>query len=380
MLTAAGPKTPGQLIEELATQRGWSKRVLAVVLGIEESRLKRILCGRQPLDAATALAVGEVFDVAAESLLTLQKEYELAQARLVTRADPARLTRAKLFGAIPVTEMLKRRWIRAESVRDVDAVNGELLRFFDTDSIESITTIRHAAKRSNAGAAVTPVQIAWLYRARQIAAELSVPPYETDGAERAIAKLKALLLSAEEARKVPRIMAESGIRFVMVESLPGAKMDGACFWLNDRCPVVAIAVRYDRIDNFWFVLRHELEHVRLGHGKAGYMLDAELEGESAGTGVNVDPEERAANAAAEEFCVPQNKLAGFIARKSPLFAERDIIAFSKTMGVHAGLVAGQLQRHTGRYDLFRKHLVKVRSIVAPGAMVDGWGDVAPIGD
>jgi HTH-type transcriptional regulator / antitoxin HigA len=24
-------------------------------------------------------------------------------------------------------------------------------------------------------------------------------------------------------------------------------------------------------------------------------------------------------------------------------------------------------------------LVKIRSIVAPGAMVDGWGDVAPVG-
>ena len=44
--------------------------------------------------------------------------------------------------------------------------------------------------------------------------------------------------------------------------------------------------------------------------------------------------------------------------------------------VHAGILAGQLQRKTERYDRFRDHLVKVRSIISPNAIKDGWGDVA----
>ena len=44
------------------------------------------------------------------------------------------------------------------------------------------------------------------------------------------------------------------------------------------------------------------------------------------------------------------------------------------------IVAGQLQHHLERHELFKPHQVKIRSIVAPGAVVDGWGDVAPIGD
>jgi len=32
-------------------------------------------------------------------------------------------------------------------------------------------------------------------------------------------------------------------------------------WLDDKSPVIALSMRFDRIDNFWFVLRHELEHV-----------------------------------------------------------------------------------------------------------------------
>ena len=90
-------------------------------------------------------------------------------------------------------------------------------------------------------------------------------------------------------------------------------------------------------------------------------------------------EERVANQAAADFCVPQRSLESFVLRKGPFFAERDIIGFSRTLKIHSGLVAGQLQRRLDRYDRFRNHLVKIRSIVSPSAMVDGWGDVAPVG-
>jgi HTH-type transcriptional regulator/antitoxin HigA len=139
-------------------------------------------------------------------------------------------------------------------------------------------------------------------------------------------------------------------------------------------------MRHDRIDNFWFVLRHELEHVRLGHGRgaAMTMLDTDLEGERAGEGTDVPAEERAANEAGQEFAVPKAKMDAFVARKAPFFAERDIFAFATLLGVHPGIVAGQVAFRTDRYDRFRKHLVSIRDHVRPGAAVDGWGDVYPL--
>jgi HTH-type transcriptional regulator/antitoxin HigA len=109
------------------------------------------------------------------------------------------------------------------------------------------------------------------------------------------------------------------------------------------------------------------------------MLDTELEGDRAGTGAGIAEEERAANSAAREFCVPPSQMDGFISRKEPFFAERDVIGFARTLGVHPGIVAGQLQHQTGRYDRFRNHLAKIRSCVAPSAAVDGWGDIYPVG-
>ena len=372
-------KTPGQLIAALLASKGWSQRTLAIVLGMDETGINRIVSDKRSVNAELALLLEEVFDVPAKRFLDLQKEYDLAKARYVARPDPGRAMRATLFGGLPVAEMIKRRWLDAEDVRDVPAVEASLAKFFGVSSPGEIEILPHAAKRTVVAGDVTPAQLAWLHRARQIAVEMIVPRYSPSAARRAVAALSALRIAPEEARKVPRILAESGIRFVIVESLPLAKIDGVCFWLNDESPVIGMSLRHNRIDNFWFVLRHELEHVLRQHAHDTVFLDAELEENRAGSETNIANEERVANEAAADFCVPTNQMERFIARKSPFFAERDIIGFARTLNVHPGLVAGQLQHMTARYDLFRKHLVKIRSAVRPSAIADGWGDVVQVG-
>jgi HTH-type transcriptional regulator / antitoxin HigA len=379
MQTPTTYKTPGQLINALLEARGWTKRVMAVVLGMDETAVNRLASDKRPVTAEIALTLEEIFGVPAEQFLELQRSYDLAMARITARPDPGRSTRAHLFNDLPISEMMKRGWLDATDIKDVPAVEASLVKFFGAASVNDIEILPHAAKKTHVSIEATPAQLAWLYRVKEIASEMLVTKFTPASARAAIDKLVPLLSAAEEARKVPRILAESGIRFVIVEGLPAAKIDGACFWIDANSPVIGMTMRFDRIDNFWFVLRHELEHVALGHGKTSAVLDAELEGARAGTGDDVSEDERAANEAGAEFCVPRKKLEGFIARKAPFFAERDIIGFARTLGVHPGLVAGQLQRTTGRYDRFRDHLVHIRSIVAPGAIVDGWGNIAPVG-
>jgi HTH-type transcriptional regulator / antitoxin HigA len=368
-------RSPGQFIQSLLIHRGWTQRTLAVVLDIGETTVNKITSNKQPIDADLALILEEVFQIPAERFLALQKDLDLAQARIIANPDPGRATRALLYGDLPVAEMIKRGWITAESVKDRKNVEAGLMRFFGVNRLDDIEILPHAAKKTEANTLLTPAQLAWLYRVKQIASDMLVAPYSSQGLTAALAKLRKSMVAAEDIARVPRILMECGVRFVIVESLASAKIDGVCFWLNERSPVIALSLRYDRIDNFWFVLRHEIEHILQMHGT---MLDIELEGDRAGTGDNVADEERVANAAAQEFCVPAKSMHEFVIRKAPFFAERDLIAFSRILKVHPGIVAGQLQRKTGRYDRFRDHLVKVRSIISPNAIKDGWGDVAPV--
>ncbi len=370
---------PGELIEELLNGRGWTKRSLAIVLEKGESTVNKIISGKSTVTTEVALALEDVFGVDAERFLELQRKYDLAVARISAKPDRSRATRAALFGDLPISAMVKRGWLGTADSKNLTEVSAELVKFFGVSSLDEIEILPHAARKTAVSSDPTPAQLAWLYRVRAIAREQIVGKFSKRGLDKAIGLLHTLTVAPEEARKVPRVLAEAGVRLVIVETLPAAKIDGVCFWLTARAPVVGLSMRHDRIDNFWFVLRHELEHVRLGHGRTEIMLDTELEGERAGTDSAIAEEERAANSAAQDFCVPKQEMDAFIARKAPLFSERDLRGFAKIVRVHPGIVAGQLQHLTGRFDRFRNHLVKVRSHVVPGAAVDGWGDVYPIG-
>ena len=364
---------------KLLEDRGWSQRLVAVILDVTEATISKIMSENLAVSAEMALKFQAIFGVPAEAFMRLQQEYDLAKARITVVTDPNTATRATLFGDLPIPEMIKRRWLAATDVREVESVQSSLVDFFGVKSVDEIEVLPHAAKKTAVATPATPAQLAWLYRVKMIADDMMAAKYSENAVYGLIPKLEELMVSAEAVRKVPRLLMECGVRFVICETISSAKIDGVCFWLDQATPVIAMSLRFDRIDNFWFVLRHEIEHLIQKHGQSAIMLDAELEGERAGVGENVTEEERMANTAAANFGVSTRTIDRFIARKSPFFKEADLLGFAATEGVHPGIIVGRLQHATGRYDLFRNHLVKIRSKIVPSAMVDGWGDVAPVG-
>jgi len=191
--------------------------------------------------------------------------------------------------------------------------------------------------------------------------------------------LKALMEYEEGVKRVPEILAKCGVRFVVVEGLSNGKIDGVCIWLNQDAPVIGMSLRFDRIDNFWFVLWHEIAHVlnRDGRNSNGWIVDIELEKEMPAHNEIVASQEAKANSLAQESCVPQHEVISFMSGRTFL-SEREVVLFARLMRVHPGIIVGQIQRRTGRWNWLRKHLVKVRDYLIPNATVDGWGHVAPI--
>jgi HTH-type transcriptional regulator/antitoxin HigA len=372
MLNAAWVSHPGSYIKEELEARDWSQRDLAYILGCPEQAINLIVTGKRGISPEMAKALGEAFDVPAEFFLDLQKAYDLSRAR---EPDPGVSSRARLQKAYPVREMIKRGWLEDS---DAGMLEAQMAKFFEVSRTEDVPYLAHAAKKSSYEEKEIPAaQLAWLFRVKQIAKSITVPQYSDRALRHALPQLKHLLFAAEESRNVPRILMECGVRLILVEALPHAKIDGVCFWLNENSPVIGMSLRYDRIDNFWFVLRHEIEHV-LQQDHYAEIIDAELEGERAAVSDSLPKAERIANAAAADFCVSADEIVSFIARKQPFFAERDILAFARRIQVHPGLIVGQIQARTKKYDLLRRYLVKVRQFVLPGAIVDGWGQVAPV--
>lgn len=349
---------PEHLIQHRLEDRGWSQRALAVILDISETSVTRFLSGKQPVDAAFAVALEEVLGVSAAQLLRLQADRDLAGARAARRPDPRRALRARLYGGLPLSRMIRRGWIDADDIRDTAKVDAALCRLFGMRHTKEIAALLDPAA-SPAGLA----RHAWQCRVRQIARTVDAPPYAQRAARAAIARLHALLGSAECVARAPDVLRACGIRLVLVESLPGADAVATTTWLDDTAPVIGLSLSEDRIDRFWFQLRHALEHVL---SRQDCTLPAP-DGEHPNA-----QDEIAANAAADAFCVPPALFDDFIARK-PFVATHDMLAFAAELRVHPGLVAGRVQDSTGRRHGFNTHLARVRTILMAHAPTDGWG-------
>ncbi len=268
---------------------------------------------------------------------------------------------------------MKRNWI--ETSDNIDVVEHRICHFYRIKSIDEPPQFAHAAKADQYEDR-TPLQWAWLFRAKELAEAVHAVSYSPQKLRAAVSKLRTLLVAPEEIRQVPTILAEAGVRFVIVEFLPSAKIDGAAFWLDESKPVIALSLRFDRVNNFWFVLRHEIEHIL---NKDGLLtVDVELT-EHLQRKDALPAEEIRANEAASEFIVPREELNSFIKRVRPLYSEQRILLFAKRIGVHPGIVVGQLQfRDEVPYTHFHKLLVKVREIITKTALTDGWGTVPAI--
>jgi HTH-type transcriptional regulator/antitoxin HigA len=360
---------PGEFLRDELDARGWSQTELAEIMGRPVRLINEIIAGKKAITPETAVQLGDSLGTGPELWMNLESQYQLSRVR-----TPDRLIarRAALYERFPVREMIRRGWI--EATRNVEVLEQQFRTFYDLADLDAPLRFGHAAKKAHAEAEATPLQLAWLVRARQVASGAPVAnAYREETLRACLGDLAVRRRSPEATVEVAPLLAGCGVRLVVIEPIPGSKIDGACFWL-DAAPVVALSLRLDRIDNFWFVLRHELEHVLRRHGRDSFILDQDLEG---GTGERVSDEEAVANAAGAEFCVPRAALEPLL-RLAPFIKEERVLLLARQLGVHPGLVVGQLQRQLRRYDLFRKHQAKIRPFVTETAPTDGWGLLPPI--
>jgi HTH-type transcriptional regulator/antitoxin HigA len=357
---------PGEFLREELEAREWSQQELADILGRPPRLVSELISGKRAITPETARGLAEAFGTSAEYWMNLESQYQLSK---VKAGDSQIARKARLYSKFPVREMLRRGWVRPSE--NIDVLEQRFCEFFNIPNMDAQPTLTHYAKKTDVNTEATPLQLAWLHRVRSMAAQQVVPSYSRENLLAAVERLKTLLLAPEETRHVPRILAEAGVRLVFVEPVAGSRLDGACFWLAEDRPVIGMTLRYDRIDNFWFVLRHEIEHVlhEDGRGEGAPIIDTDVGDDNE----ELSECEMRANAAGADFCVPLDQLENFIARIQPYFSEQKVLAFAQRINVHPGLVVGQLQRNLNRHDFLRKHQVKVRAYVLPSADADGWG-------
>lgn len=354
---------PGDFLREELEARGWSQMDFAEIIGRPRKAVSEILAGKRQVTPDTATELAAALGTSPEYWLRLEALYQLGQVSAHDTSSVSR--RAKLYEKVPVRDIVRRGWV--EHSDNIDVLECRVLAFLGITDIEDEPVLfPHAARKSSSYADVTPAQAAWLIRARHLAKYVHAEGFSKQKLRGALTTLRDLVHAPQETRQVSRVLGDAGVRLVIVEPLPGGKIDGATFWLDEHSPVVALALRFDRLDNFWFTLLHELKHVERGESR----LDTEDEGTL--------ESERLADRGAGEYFISADTLDSFVATVGPLYHTDRIIAFAHTMQVHPAIVVGQLQ-HRGAvaWASFRKLLVPMREFVTTSTVTDGWGAILP---
>ena len=138
-----------------------------------------------------------------------------------------------------------------------------------------------------------------------------------------------------------------GIALVIEQHFSQTYIDGATIMINKDHPIIGLTLRYDRLDNFWFNLMHELAHISLHFNQNINFFYDDLDNPDSSNN-----EEVAADKLAGESLVPESKWQVSPAKLVPsLMAAKSL---ARELGVHIAIVAGKIRHEGGKYIYLNK--------------------------
>ena len=329
---------PVAAIEFRMDQAGLTQRDLVPILG-SRAKVSEVLSGRRSITMAMARSLHKHLGIPADVLLQERGAIHDTESDAID------------FLRFPLREMAKRDWIpnapdlrgRAEELM-VGLIERAHLR---PQAVPAVLFRRNDHRRLNAKTDEYALA-AWQLRLMVLAHERPFrvaykPGTVTPDFLRQVAMLSPKKDGPKQAKA---FLADHGICFQNVEHLPRTYLDGAALQLEDGRPVIGLTLRYDRVDNFWFCLLHELAHIgrHLDNGVDSVFVD-DLSLRGASNAIE-DAREVEADAWAEEALIPKT-----VWGSGDVSSFMDVLSVAAAAGVHPAIVAGRIRHKTGNYRL-----------------------------
>ena len=329
--------TPVEAIRFRMEQAGLEPRDLEPYIG-SRGKVSEVLSGKQPLTLAMIRALHKHLGIPAEVLV--------GDAAASASLD---------WGRFPINEMAKRGWVRsvASAKTKAEDLIGDLIASAGgMKAVPMPLCRRNDAMRQNAKTD-TYALLAWCLKALAASRKQQLTGAYVTGSITLdeLAKLSKLSAHEDGPKRAKDALSSLGVHLVCISHLPKTYLDGAALRSVDGgAPIVALTLRYDRIDNFWFSLLHELAHVgRHFNGAVEAFVD-DFNLREAPSRRHEDPRENEADEWAEEALISRELWAtgGLTSHAS----YSGIIAFSQRIGVHPAIVAGRVRHQTHNFRAF----------------------------
>lgn len=139
-------------------------------------------------------------------------------------------------------------------------------------------------------------------------------------------------------RLAQEFLADSGIILVVEEHFKKTYLDSAAM-LDDSIPIIALTLRHDRMDNFWFALMHELVHVQK-HLNASHLFIADnLEDKTRSS-----KEEHEADEGARDALIPSVEWEKSVVKTN--HTAESAVELADKLRIHPAIVAGRIRYET----------------------------------
>ena len=139
-------------------------------------------------------------------------------------------------------------------------------------------------------------------------------------------------------RLAQEFLADSGIVMVVEAHFKKTYLDGAAM-LDDKTPIVALSLRHDRLDNFWFALMHELVHVQKHLNGSHLFIADNLEDKTRSS-----KEEQEADEGARDALIPSAEWERSVVKIDN--TAESAIALADKLRIHPAIVAGRVRYET----------------------------------
>lgn len=300
------------------------------------SRVSEVLNRKRPLTVHMIRALSIGLGISTETLVGIES------------TDSAQSRRDEVdWSSFPIKEMVARGWLQKLANKAAGSTE-ELVKGFIANAGMQFGSA--AFRRTVNGDACSPTTkyalYAWLARVIQKAREKKENLGKFDPnlfSPTFLRELVQLSWSEQGPSIAIEFLEKHGIAVVIEPSLKGTLLDGAALKDFDGMPIIGLTLRFDRIDNFWFTLLHEVAHLWKHVDNEETFLD-NLDSSSE------DRRELEANRIAKEALIPRVAWKRSDAYLNP--SKESIDKLSRELKIHPAIIAGRLRKERENYTLF----------------------------
>ena len=318
-------------------QERLTQRDLVPIIG-SRSKVSEVLSGKRDLNIKMIRALHTHLNIPAEILLK--------ESTLSTLDDPEDID----YEQFPVQEMIQSGafdGINIEKTKDKaeELVRG-LIQIIGCDTYIPCVQYRKT-KSSRLNSKMNPYALqGWflhlLYEATKIQITNEYKPGTVN--KDFISTLVHLSTLDDGPKLAQEFLMKNGIILIILHHYKNTYLDGAACITAKNQPIIGLTLRFDRLDNFWFNLLHELGHITK-HLTAGNAIadDMSLRRETSSDDIEREADEFAENAFFTET---------YNLRHQEFITREEIFEYAQKNNIHPSIIAGNIQYHKSNYRIF----------------------------